>query len=392
MTVTVIKPNAGGEFEWCHYHAESVVTGHGDLQQLQAEQKGTKLIFLVPLEDTVRRTVEISAGEKKMFRKTLPYTLEEEFIEDVDELHFAYSLPENNRVSLIACRRQLLDQWLQEFQQNGLELNDMLAESQLFADDRWLLIVDGDRWLLKTNIDAELACDTLSVELALNSILSQSPALPDSITIACQPNEREQVLKHIPPSLHEQIKWMDSDYWQCVQLPDKDTLSLLQGEFSPGLPLRKWWQAWQSVAVIAAVVVLLQLALSGGNYFLLQQQNSDLNRQIESVYREVVPRGAIIDVEKQLQRKISALEGGDSPGFVSMLEKTAKALSVVDSFEIKNLSYNDRQSEMRLTILVPRFKDIDSIRMQLEKSGLIAQMTGSSNEGDRTRAGLRIRG
>ena len=393
MTLTLIKPNAGGEYEW--YAAASASPGHGDLEQLAALETGAGLLYVMPMEDLVWRRLTIAPAERRMYRKTLPYTLEDELIDDVDTLHFAFSTPQDNQVDVVALRVDRIQAVLTEFASAGLSLQHLVPECLLLpvTEESWTLLVDGNRCLVRTSDHRALAVDRHNLGLALQALLDQSEQLPRQLKLFTPASEREAVDNVLPELLRGVVSWTDADYWQVIQPQAQQPLvDCLQGEFARGLPLKKWWQAWRPVAVFAAVVVALQFGLAVTQYNLLKQENQRLTAAIEGVYRQVEPRGVMIDAEEQLQRKLGALQGGDSPGFVSMLEKTALVLSEVSEFDIKSINYSDSQSEMRLTLLVPTFKDVDTIRTRLEQRGLTAQMTGTSNEGGKTRAGLRIRG
>ena len=124
----------------------------------------------------------------------------------------------------------------------------------------------------------------------------------------------------------------------------------------------------------------------------LENRNGELRAQIEQAYRKAIPRGAVLDPEKQLRRQVNVMTGASGQGFVSLLGQIGPVLGAVDGLILQSLNYNEKQSEVRLTIVAASFDDVETARADLEALGLKAELTGSSSEGDKTRARLRVRG
>ena len=85
---------------------------------------------------------------------------------------------------------------------------------------------------------------------------------------------------------------------------------LRQGSFAPKLPLMRWWNLWQRVAVAVGVALILKTGVSVADYQTLKSEDLQLRQAIQESYRRINPRGAVVDVEKQLNRQLAEFGAG----------------------------------------------------------------------------------
>ena len=111
----------------------------------------------------------------------------------------------------------------------------------------------------------------------------------------------------------------------------------------------------------------------------------------QALYREH-PRGKIVDPERQLRRRVDALRGQSSEGFTRLFFNVAKVIAAADGVVLQSMTYNDNRAEINLTLLAGSFREIEIIRTNIEKQDMKAELTGSSNDGGKTRARLRVKG
>lgn len=105
-----------------------------------------------------------------------------------------------------------------------------------------------------------------------------------------------------------------------------------------------------------------------------------------------MPAGNIVDPGKQLTRKVQELLGSEDYKFSGIFSPIAILLGEMDGVRLQAMTYDSNQSEIRLTLTAPSFKQIEMLRGRLESEQLNAELTSSNQEGQLTRARLRIRG
>jgi type II secretion system protein L len=392
----LIKTNAGGEYEWLHLSETHQSTSEGDIAQLaQAGVVDSNRVFIVPAESILLRKISYENSERSIYRKTIPYSLEDDIVDDIDEMHFSFGEAKNNKVLVAAIKRTGVDRILESFQQEKLEIQQLIPELLVipYHGDGWTVLVDGKRWLIRTSETSGFALEEETASLGLQLALDEAEQLPEKLYLYTSEVQYEETCSHLPEILKGKVEWEDQDYWGVVaqNYPVSNALNMLQGDYARSLPWHKWRKQWQLTLIVLAVTLIFQFGSGLINQSLLETENTRLRSQIETAYKQVVPRGAIVDAETQLRRKVNAMKGSNSEGFVSLLDRASKVIAATKEVSIKSMNYSEQQSEIRITLLVPSFKDVDIIRSKLEQIGLKATMTGSSEDGGKIRAGLRIK-
>lgn len=415
----IIKPSGQGHYQWQAAH-DLGVQHSGSLAQLAESLEDTAtLVLIAPAETCSLKHYAYEAGEAKLLRQTLPFSLEDELLEDVDDLHFSLGELGDQKAPVAIIKSALLKSWLEAFQEQGLEVQQVVPELMLlpWLEDQWTLTIDEKgideadekteecRYVLRCGAYQGFALSAAMLPQAL-SLLVDEQGLPASVVLYCEDSQRDSVKSLLPESIANLVLWQSGSYWslllemlsglstesQANSDEHSSLFSLLQGDFARSLPWLKWWLQWRNAVGLLAILVLLQIGLQLSQNNQLEKKNLALRTAIEKAYRQAIPKGAVIDAEKQLRRKVDSMQGGSSEGFVSLLAKIALVMEKVDGFELQVMNYTVKQNEMRLTVLAKSFKDVETVRSSLQKQGLKAELTGSSSDAGKTRARLRIRG
>jgi type II secretion system protein L len=404
-TTLLIKQCGIGNFEWITLGADTIEETVGDIERLaQARDAAASAIYLVPSKDITFRDVSFDDSERKLLRQTLPYSLEDDLVDDVDDLHFSLGSIEDNQVSVALIKSDLLQQWTEEFRQQDIDIQQFIPELLMLplAENSWSLLIQPQTWLLRYGVNQGFAIDASSAGLALQLLLDESEQLPGSLAVFGAGDNQAAILNQLPDLLSGIVEWRDESYWQMVSaaMDSQSTvknsksalINLLQGDFAPSLPWTKWWKYWRVAAVLLISATVLQLLSSYMRVSALEEVNTNLRVDIERSYRTAIPRGAVLDPEKQLRRQVNALKGNSGDAFVGILQNIASVVATTEGLNVQSLNYTEKQSEVRLTVLAENFNDVETMRANLEKQGLEAELTGSSTEGEQTRARLRVRG
>ena len=402
MSVTTLfRPCGIGNYEWLQLDATApdgaASFSVGDAERLGDEAGSEAMVLIAPADSISMRSAQFDPAEKKLLRQTLPYSLEDELVDDVDELHFALGAIEGDSVDVAIVKRDAIEQWCEALEGQEFDIREVVSELQLLPleENAWTILVKPDQWLVRYGINRGFAMDAAGAGLALQLLLDEMGEVPGRLLLFAPDQDRAAIQQQLPELLRGVVEWRDEDYWQMVARGFRQgagRINLFQGEFAPGLPWKKWWKAWKVAAVILVVAVVANILMTFIRIQVLENRNLDLRRETEQVYRSVVPRGAVMDPARQLRRKVEALRTGGGEGFISLFDRVAKVLAAVDGLQLQSVNYNERQSELRLTVLAEQFNDVETVRAKLEAAGLNADLTGSNAEGNKTRARLRVRG
>ena len=338
----------------------------------------------LPSDDVRSTLLKVSPEELKHLSKSLPYMMEEQVAEDVEELHFVASALGEEQFLVAFTRQDKMADWVEQLSFNdSLKVFGPEALCLPLEGDECCAVVDGDEVVLRWS-DAHGARVDLSL---LSTVLDSLTQIPSSLVI--YGTDREQVVSQLTDDQAALVDWRQGG-WGALLLLTKSApqVNLRQGSFAPPLPLVKWWGVWKAVAIAASVALSLQFVSDVSQFQTLKQQNLELRSAIQDSYRKANPRGAVVDAEKQLDRQIAEFAGEESvTAFTPKLVDVVTA-TMAESGRVTSINYTSGQ--LRLNLTAQDFASVEQIRQALERAGLKATLETSSARGDEVRARLRI--
>lgn len=382
MKRQLIATPHGDELQW--YDGAAAV----DAELAGAVPTDAERLLSVPAEQVLLREVAFTAAERRLLRQTVPYTLEDQLLDEVDDNHFALGPAAAGQVAVAVVRRDWLATWLERCAQLGLDIQRVVPEQLLlpWQPEQWSLRATAERWLVRCGRWRGFALEPESAALALQLLLDEGEVPPRQLLI-----DSDIALEELLPQLPELLRGVAvAQPFSSDAADPADWIDLRQGLFARALPWRRWWLQWRWPAVVCAVAVLVQFAVAGLEHYRLDQRHLQLRQQIEAVYRSVEPRGHAPEPERQLQRKVQSLRGGSGAALLPLLERVGAAVHAIDGVALQSLTYSERQGEVRLSLSAGSFADVEKLRQAIAAKGLDAQLVGSSADGSRTRAQMRI--
>lgn len=377
MTLWIQPQTETGVYTW-HGAAQGV----GNASDLAAVCQGadSPRVLLIPGDQVWLTRVGFVPSERRLLAQTVPFVLEEQLAEPPEALHFALAQPDESEVAVAVVSRQSLQQWLAPL--IAADCAPHLAIPEPLAlpwqPGEWTLHRQGERLQVRTGLTEGWSAEPAPAQW----LLQHADTLPEAVTVIGEPPALPDGLAGLPQ------KHLDGA--SPFQLEASVALDLLQGEFAPALPWRRWWWQWRWPVGAVAAALLLQFGLALGELWWLQAETLELRRQVEATYREVIPRGALVDPEAQLKRQLAGKEQGETLQFVPLLAQVNTALQQVPAAQLAGLTYSGRRGELRLTLEAPRFADVETLRGAIGQQGLNAALVGSSADGERTRARLKV--
>ncbi|MCX2972250.1 type II secretion system protein GspL [Halieaceae bacterium IMCC8485] len=364
-------------------------SGQASLRGIIAQRK-LMPVFAVPGEDTRLLRLQIAAEERRHLATSLPFMLEEELSQDIDEVHFATCALDRLDFAVAVCSKENMNAY-QSSLASYPGVTQWLPEPLLlpWQEDEWCLVLEGDRAIVRTG-----ACEGFSVEREMLSLmlhaLTLEGAAPTAIIMYGQDQEADAAL--VDETLRDRVQWRQGDLYAAMLIAESPdpALNLRQGEWAVRLPLARWWQHWRAAAVLFGVAVLVHLFATWSDYRHLKQENLALRGAVQSSYRQAFPKGAVVDAEKQLRRQLQTMTGSsEASGFVSLMARVGEVVATADG-SIVSINYNDKSGEMRLNLLAADYEAVERIRTGIAERGLQATLENSSAQGERVRARMRV--
>ncbi len=404
-------------YRWCWLDASgralTDTAGSGDLQALEASVgAGTHQAWLIlPGTKVITRELEYNEKEKKHLRNLLPFQLEDSVIGDVDRFHFALGPLNSGKVCVAYIERAWFEQVFEQLKSIAVEVShcwsaplalplaapvvplEGAADADTTARDHWTLQVHEGVVMVRYTTHLGFSVDVPHARLALQMLLTKQERVDQlpQLTLRATNEQDLLILREIlPPSLIGQvISEVMVDFWQLDY--SNASIDLCQGDFSQRLPIERWWRNWRSVATLAAVSLVVYIGVLLYHIQVLKNENLDIRRQIEAVYRTVVPQGTLVDAERQLTGMARELQpAGQSARAMELIAEVLPSVSGNDSIILRSIQYSSDTSEINLNLQANAFNSIEQLRANIEQKGLKAELLSSSAQGEIFSARLKI--
>lgn len=365
-----------------HIIASGELANADELTQLTEKALSRKVTVVVPGCDVVLKKVEVPAKSQKAIRQAVPYMLEDELAQDVEELFFAYqdknSATENNCHVAVVERAQIL-LWLSWLSNADISTTHMLPDVLLMppASENWqaislehqILIRQGDwQGLLLDEAHWPLISqsweDKSSIHIDAFSTLPETNA---DITIHSQPEE-------LPLALFAQ------------QL-GQQSFTLLQGDLKPKRAQSPHSKTWGWVAGFALAALIVNLVFKSVTLVQINNEQAAVESQIIETYKKTFPKTKkvrVSTIRSQLKRKMADVGSSASQeSFLTLLNKVVPAFSKVPQLKPDSLKFDSKRNELRLQATAASYQQFEQFKTLLENQQLSVSQGAQNNQGNR---------
>jgi general secretion pathway protein L len=388
----------------------------GTLAEAATEAAGRRVTVLVPATQVLRLQAELPAGGRSRLMQVLPFALEDQLADDIEELHFAAGpRTADGRISVAVMNREELAGLLGRLRGAGMEPQALVAESDCLPPipgTATLVVDDGRGSFLLRQADGELAggeldCLDTVLELALPPATGagETPAPVQLCVYLADAGHADLPGAQPPPRPWDRFADRLGSI-ELRQLPDgtlprlaaglsiSPLVNLLQGPFASRGRLAGWWPHWQLPAALAASVLLLALVLAGTEAWRLGRDVAAMDAAVAAAFRHNFPDVTEVrDARAQLDSRLRALGGGTQAAqgrqFLEALGSLAEALAQAGDIRLETINY--RTGTMELRLLAPNVETLDQVRQQVSASGRFqAEIQSANAQGEQVQGRLRI--
>lgn len=362
---------------WSAVNQEIIASGQlasADELSALSERLGRRpVVALVPAADVVLSEVLLPSKPNRQIIQALPYMLEEEHAEDIEQLYLALGQCQQRgkeywqQVAL--CKKVQLEQWVGSLVVAGFQPTQLLPDALLLPlhQDGASTIELAGQWLLRqgqwqaSSIEPGWWADFLSMA-NIELIHSYSP-WPTEILQNVQAAEPE-----LPLALLAQ------------QLPEQ-RFSLLQGQYAPKKAQNKVWSLWQSSIVLGVGCLALYLITLAFGVWQQGQQLQQQRAELVTLYKSRFPAESTRDISRQLARKLQGAGTAQDASLFSLLNDLQQELAATTNVRLDNLKYDQKTSELRFQAEADSFQRFDNLKTRLEQKGFEVKQGALSNEG-----------
>jgi general secretion pathway protein L len=347
---------------------EQEIIGSGELSDASAlstltERAGNRAVdVLVPASSITLTAVDLPEKGQRQAIKALPFMLEENLAQDVDELHFVVGPRQGDALSIAVVAHEQMQNWIEWLAEAGLKAKCIVPDCLALplAECDWAAITFGQDILLRTGESSGVSLNKDWLDVALPQLL------PDSANTTTVAGYTELTLTGVD------IKEQPLDLPMLVLARGilNAPMNLLSGVYQPKREYGKHLSLWRNAAVVFAVVVILALVNKGLNIHQMNAKADAVKLQSEQIYKQVVPGSSrVVNLRAQMESYVRKMQGGGSGSeFFAMLEGTKVAFAQVTDLKPTSLRFDSSRSEIRMQVKAKSYDQIEKFKEIISRS------------------------
>lgn len=376
----------------------------GPLEQAADLARQNRVVIL--LDDSVIHisTVDLPAMSQQKLQRAIPFALEEQIADEVEDLHFVASASKDSPTFAAGINRKQLDRILDELAQVGIQADAIVPDSLCLAasNEQWCALFDDDQVILQTQTLLGNVYDKENFDAILTAELSQADsdestiARPKKIVLFCKEDTSAPDISgicgddieiiHVSYNTHPIVVYC-GNYRQAMPL------NLLQHEYKPKNKHAISWRKWALAASLAAVWVIISLGSKAYQLHEVRQLNRQMEAEIIKIYKTSFPKSKkIVNARVQMEQKLKELKAGGgnaSSSMVALLSQSARALAADRTIQLKSLSF--RNNRLDISVTGNNLNALQNLNNKLNQiQGIRSEILSSNSEQNAVTGSLRL--
>ncbi len=389
---------AGDRWRWLRLAGAGLPPGGihaGTLADAAAEAAGMRVVVLVAGDECLLTRAQIPGRNRQKLLRAVPYALEEQVSDEVENLHFALgAVQPDGSWPVAVISRSYLDALTTALADSSLDVQQIVPEQLAvpYTENEISALVTGSVALVRTGVCSGFAVDVENLGLLLH--MQQ-----DGET---QPRLRLYVHTDMsPPEMDDYSGETVIEAWGGDPLGvfavglGEGAINLLQGDYSRSGNWLQLWRPWRASAALLLAGVLVSFVVTAVDYFRLGQESERLRSEIEQTFRQAAPEiKRVVNPRVQMQQQLDSLQGGGAGdnGFLVLLGKAGIVLREVEGLELDAITF--RSGRLDLDLKIGSLQLLDQLKQSLAGAGgldvdIQSATTGADN---RVQSRLRIQG
>jgi len=410
QTLLLRLPAAGEETEWLVLDeggTASLSRQRGSLSLAAAVARSAKVVALAPASQILLAEPVLPPGSGPKLARAVPFALEEQLTEDVDQLNFAVGRRRPTGGTPVAVvSRTALSGWLSDLETAGLDPQAIYPDISLMPENpgQTVLWFEGARLAVRRPGAMPFAVELSPVKEALvvagviadpldsaaESHIAESALLYITREDWAQTKDEFEALVEKFASLKVQLLADGPLPWLSHGLDSPEVVNLLQGEFARSTDYGARWRKWRTAAALAVALLLVHVAAQALQLRHAKRDEVELDGQIAQVFASAMPSEPIHDARRQMQSRLDRIRksGGGPEYFLRSLQALSGAVAATPKTTIDALSY--REQSMDLKLVAPNLGAISQLSQYVAKQGLTADIQSSTPVANGVEAHLQV--
>src|SRR5690349_13494692 len=357
----------------------------GPLDQAATRAAGRRVCALVPSSDVLLAEPEVPVKAGTKLQQVVPYALEEQLAEDIDDLHFAIGKRAGDSLTtpVAVVSHALMDDWLTQLKSAGITPEMMYTDSDLLPENpgHAVALLENDVIIVRPPVGPAISMpvDTLTEALEIARHAGQTGEQTGRGLILYTGAAEWQ---HFSPRVEKVRDQFDGIKVQLLtggplplfvqQLPIARAINLLQGRYAQQNPRAAGWRSWRVAAILLAALVGLHVAGKAGELFMLKRAEKTVDASIDQAFRAAMPgEQNTINARKRMETRLATVRNGGGVGLLNALGAVVSARGAAPGTVVQSLSYRDGALELK--VAAPDADSLERVNQALSSNGWDAQ-------------------
>ena len=379
----------------------------GPLSLAAAVGRSAKVIVIAPATQILLAEPELPPGSGVRLARAVPFALEEQLTEDIDQLVFALGKRRAGGGTPVAVlSRSVLQGWLSDLNAAGITPVAVYADMSLLPLNPGQSVLWLEHGRLSVRRPGKLP---FAVELTpVTEAMIVAGVIADPLAAGAGSHTMESAILYATREdwaiVQDEIETLGDRFaslkiqllpdgplpWLARSLEGTDAVNLLQGEFSPtptGVP----WRKWRTAAALAAGLLAVHVAADAVQLRQAKHESAVLDAEIAQLFSASMPAVAMQDARRQMQTRLDRIRhSGPGPQhFLRTLQALSEAVSAGPNTTIDSMSYREDLLDMKVT--APSLAALSQLSQRVGKQGLSAEIQSSTPVGSVVEAHLQVR-
>ncbi|EAT13452.1 hypothetical protein HF888_08140 [Bermanella marisrubri] len=326
--------------------------------------------------------VDMPIKQARQIVKALPFALEEQIAEDVDNLHIVYLGKEDGKASALVVNKQYMDGLFEHQIQHAYYLPLALP----FDKNSASLAVLNDQVLLRLSEFKAYSIQKEAVGLFLQRFKNEF----ESIQVF---GDLDELIKLEMESENIEIhqKTLD-DLNQLIQ-SSRPNHDLMSGPYkvtikkkNPKLDLLK------TPLTLAAALFICAISINWIQAFQLDGKSEAVKNASKNYYEQLFPgESAGYGMKRMFRQKLEEgelVQNGET--FTRLLSGIGNPISSMSSLELLGLRYNQSKATLEIELNAPSIAELDKLKKSLEQQSYTVEIAAANNQGGKIKGLLKV--
>ena len=359
-----------------------------DMIALAEQAKQSEVIILLPASRVRCFNVKAPTRNRKQLEKAIPYLLEEQVLDNVEQQLFALgSVNKEGMVAVNVVDKNYLAEKIKQFHEASIDPDYVLSDAAClpFFEDAWTLLEHDDSILVKQSANEYWSTepDMLDDLIVWNvqSQFEENQTVSQAVRIYSTQQDTE-LLAGVSGLAIQKMPVDNGLEWLCSQF-NSDSINLLQQDFSSQKKHQLNLGQWKLPAIAASVLIAVGIVYLISQLIVMSQSRNQLEEQLLTSIQEVFPNTNDVNTGLiQISNRFSTL-GGDaaaSNSFMLLLDKSMMAIDP-QTIKVSQLEYLSSTAQLSFDVEASDYSTLTAAQNKLEAEGMNVEMRNASENG-----------